>query len=209
MERQDINKVIDELRFQYSGYVDEDNVIEVGNMLGADHIALYKISLPSQTDLQNYRSFGGTFNAVVESKLINVETSELVFHDISKTLVVLHDPSTFGLVKYTNLPEMLRRVSLENSAYIFSVILNAAFDPSSIGIIFDGFYVGDGAKVNFPLINGPAQRAGIKKDDIVIEINGHKVHNIQEAVPLTYIFNNGSKVVVKRNGREMTFNISF
>ena len=63
LERSEMKKVLDEQKFQYSGCVDTQCAVKIGQMLGAKYMIVGSVS-----------KIGNTYS--VDSRLINVETSE-------------------------------------------------------------------------------------------------------------------------------------
>ncbi len=62
-----------------------------------------------------------------------------------------------------------------------------------------------GALVSDVTTNGPADRAGIKREDVIIEVDGQKVEGVEDLISFLRKASPGQKVSVKllREGREM------
>lgn len=202
LERDKIAKILSELEFQMSGLVADNEAVRVGRMLGADHIVLYEFSTASDNDIRKIQMRGGSFVSIIRIKMINVETSEIVYDHISKTL------ATFNFGQHlTSLSEMVRRVSMEYCSYISQVALNAAFNPSNIGIIFDIFHTGKGAKVLLTFIDSPSERIGLRKGDIILQLNGKEISNAQEVIRLFLSPIQGT-IVIEREGKKYTLTVN-
>ena len=68
---------------------------------------------------------------------------------------------------------------------------------------------GEGVKVLDVNNDSPAEKAGLKKDDIITEVGGAKVKNTDEARELLKLYaeKGAYKIKAKRNGNEMSFDI--
>ena len=73
-----------------------------------------------------------------------------------------------------------------------------------------GVYVeetGKGLKVDKVIKDSPAEKAGIKKGDVIIRFNGRKINDIID-LKIELFFSQGeNEIVVKRNGKEIKMNI--
>jgi Zn-dependent M28 family amino/carboxypeptidase len=67
----------------------------------------------------------------------------------------------------------------------------------SMGIMPDYSYEGKGLRIDGVTEGKPAQRAGIKANDVLIELNGKAVQNIRDYMGMLSQFNKGDKVPVK------------
>ncbi|MBQ3446711.1 MAG: PDZ domain-containing protein, partial [Synergistaceae bacterium] len=67
----------------------------------------------------------------------------------------------------------------------------------------------NGAMINDVFKGDPADRAGIKRGDVVVEINGQKVKDANDFVAKvrTLAPNSTAKLQIVRKGRKMTFNV--
>lgn len=72
VERVELDEAIKEIKFQQSGMVDDDKIVELGKMNGADYVCISKMSKDGQT-------------YYIEASLINVKTSKI---EISKTAFI-------------------------------------------------------------------------------------------------------------------------
>lgn len=87
--------------------------------------------------------------------------------------------------------------------------LTIATSRQKLGIKIQDTEEGNGVKILDVEDGSPAATAGIKKDDILTELNGNKVTNTDDAREQlqTNLQNNAYPVKVKRNGTEMTLNV--
>ena len=93
---------------------------------------------------------------------------------------------------------------MEYCSYISSAALNAAFNSSNIGIVFDIFHEGQGAKVMWPFMNSIAAHSGIREGDVVLEINGRKIGTTQEAIQLSYTCPPKGSIAIQRGEKTET-----
>jgi Curli production assembly/transport component CsgG len=82
VERRNIEPLTDEQRLQVSGRVADDSAVRVGKLLGADSMVLFRIEVPSWRDRMLARFYGRMPPVVVSSKIISVESGEVVYHDL-------------------------------------------------------------------------------------------------------------------------------
>jgi hypothetical protein len=82
VERHDIEPLTDEQRLQVSGRVADDGAMRVGKLLGADSILFFRIDVPSWRDRLLARFYGKMPPLVVSSKIISVESGEVLYYDI-------------------------------------------------------------------------------------------------------------------------------
>lgn len=87
VERFDLPVIHSEQRFQLSGAVSDETAIGVGRLLGADSILLYNIDSPTVRDRLFARMYGGMPPYTVTSKVIRVESAEVIYHNVVTALV--------------------------------------------------------------------------------------------------------------------------
>jgi putative serine protease PepD len=92
------------------------------------------------------------------------------------------------------------------------LIKNGSSTYPIMGVSLDLTYMGVGAKVpdtaGAVSPNGPADRAGIKPGDVIIEIGGKKVNSADEAIVKVRSFNVGDKIKVKFQRQGVTKEVS-
>lgn len=137
---------------------------------------------------KNLQSFLNTYEEIVNNYYEEVDKEGLI------------DAATKGMVSY-----------LQDN---YSIFLTDN-DAESLSETLDGTYEGLGiveiANVVFDVYkNSPAEKAGIKINDEIIEVNGNEVNNKNYAQISEFLYKDKSnKVVVKRDGKEFSFDISF
>jgi hypothetical protein len=82
VERFNLRTILDEQRFQLGGAVSDDSATRLGRLLGVDGILLYRIDGPTARDRLFARIYGYLAPLVVVSKIILVESGEIVFHNV-------------------------------------------------------------------------------------------------------------------------------
>ena len=82
VERRNIEPVTDEQRLQVSGRVADDGAMRVGKLLGADSMLFFRIDVPSWRDRLLARFYGKMPPLVISSKIISVESGEVLYDDI-------------------------------------------------------------------------------------------------------------------------------
>lgn len=82
VERRNLEPLSDEQRLQLSGRVADDSVVRVGKWLGADSMVLFRIDMPTWRERLLARFYGKMPPFVVSSKIISVESGEVLYHDI-------------------------------------------------------------------------------------------------------------------------------
>lgn len=89
VERFDLPIIHSEQRFQLSGAVSDETVLGVGRLLGVDSVLLYQIEGPTVRDRVFARMYGEMPPYTVTSKVIRVESAEVVYHNVV-TVPVMH-----------------------------------------------------------------------------------------------------------------------
>lgn len=88
VERRDIGQLTEEQRWQLSGRVGDDSAVRIGRWLGADSMILFRIDGPTMRERMLARFYGKMPPFVVSSKIISVESGEVLYHDIVTGIVV-------------------------------------------------------------------------------------------------------------------------
>ena len=89
VERRNIDLLTDEQRLQVSGRVADDSAMRIGKLLGADSILCFRVDMPSWRDRMLSRFHGRMPPLVVSSKIISVESGEVLYHD---TVIAMPTP---------------------------------------------------------------------------------------------------------------------
>jgi len=74
--------ILDEQRLQMSSAVSDETAVHVGSLLGVDSILLYRIASPTTRDRMFAALYGLQPEVAITSKIILVETGEVVFHNV-------------------------------------------------------------------------------------------------------------------------------
>jgi hypothetical protein len=82
VDRRHLPAIVREQQFQLRGMVSEDTAVHLGRMLGVDAALVYQIEGPSLRDIVLARFSGDVSPIVITSKIILVETAEVVFHNV-------------------------------------------------------------------------------------------------------------------------------
>jgi hypothetical protein len=88
VERRNIGPLTEEQRLQASGRVDEDSAVRIGRWLGADSLVLFRIDMPTWRDRLLARFYEKMPPFVVSTKIISVESGEVLYHDIVSAVPV-------------------------------------------------------------------------------------------------------------------------
>jgi hypothetical protein len=82
VERRNLVPLTDEQRFQLSGRIGDDSAVRVGKWLGADSMVVFRIDGPTWRERLLARMYGKMPPFVVSSKIISLESGEVLYHDI-------------------------------------------------------------------------------------------------------------------------------
>jgi serine protease Do len=106
------------------------------------------------------------------------------------------------------MPKMPKMPNLPNTYYNYNYKLGGNNHPK-LGVKIEDTESGDGVKILSVEGGSAADKAGLKKDDIITEINGEKVENVDEAREQLDELNDSESLNLKakRNNSEMTFEV--
>lgn len=82
VDRFHLSTILDEQRFQLGGSVSEQTAISLGRLLGVDSVLLFSIEGPTVRDHTIARFTGDLPPFTLTSKIIRVESAEVVFHNV-------------------------------------------------------------------------------------------------------------------------------
>ena len=82
VDRFHLPAIVTEQRFQLSGNVTDESVVRAGQLLGVDSVLLYTIDGPGLRDRIFARRLTDVRPVTVTTKLIRVETAEVLFHNV-------------------------------------------------------------------------------------------------------------------------------
>ncbi len=126
VERRDISQLTNEERWQLSGRVGDDSVMRIGKWLGADSMVLFRIEGPTRRERMLARFYGRMPLFVVSSKIISVESGEVLYHDIvTATAVPLSGEWSDYASDYESQPAM--HAALDHALSVAIVHLNQSF----------------------------------------------------------------------------------
>jgi hypothetical protein len=72
----------EEQRLQVSGRVVDEGAMRVGKLLGADSLLCFRVDMPSWRDRMLSRFYGRMPPLVISSKIISVESGEVLYYDV-------------------------------------------------------------------------------------------------------------------------------
>ena len=82
VDRRNLEQVTEEQRFQLSGRVSDDSAVRVGQWIGADSMVLFRIEGPTWRERLLARMYGRMPPFVVSSKIISLDSGEVLYHDV-------------------------------------------------------------------------------------------------------------------------------
>jgi hypothetical protein len=82
VDRYNLSAIITEQRFQAGGAVTDDSAVRVGQLLGVDSVLIYWINGPTLRDRFFARRPGQVRPITVATKIIRVESAEIVYHNV-------------------------------------------------------------------------------------------------------------------------------
>ena len=141
---------------------------------------------------KNLQEFISTYNSIVNNYYNKVNKDELIDSAINGMVNSLDDPYS----TYMN----------ENETDDFNDSISGYYDGVGITITVDG----DNIKIIDIIHDSPADKAGMKKGDIIVKVNGINItkdnFNIMRDT-ISSADNKKIKFLVNRDGNEITFNI--
>ena len=107
VERFDLPTIRSEQAFHLSGAVSDDTIIGLGRLLGVDSILFYRIESPTLRDRVLARIYRNLPPVTVTSKIIRIESAEVVYHNVVTAPVepayesafFSHDPQAEGMLR--------------------------------------------------------------------------------------------------------------
>jgi hypothetical protein len=82
IDRSHMQAIVSEQRFQAGGLVSEDSAVRIGQMLGVDSVLIYRIDGPTLRDRFFARGHHDLPPVTITSKIIRVESGEVVYHNV-------------------------------------------------------------------------------------------------------------------------------
>jgi hypothetical protein len=126
IERFYIDTVLGEQRFQFGGTVSETSAIRLGRLLGVDSVLIYRIEVPPLRDRIWVRHPADLSPYTVTSKIIRVETGEVVLHNVVTSEVGEHDGWSLASSDSSDFQRM-SRAALEHGVATTVANLRRAF----------------------------------------------------------------------------------
>jgi hypothetical protein len=74
--------IVSEQRFQVGGLVSDESAVRIGQMLGVDSVLIYRIDGPTLRDRFFARQLHDLPPVTISSKIIRVESGEVVYHNV-------------------------------------------------------------------------------------------------------------------------------
>ena len=126
LDRRNMEPLTDEQRFQLSGRVEDDSAVRIGRWLGADSMVLFRIDVPTWRERLLARFYQKMPPLVISSKIISVESGEVLYHDIVTAMPV---PPSGDWSDYTSDYELqpALRSALDHALSVAIVHLNQSF----------------------------------------------------------------------------------
>ena len=113
VERFDLPAIRVEQSFQLTGAVSDETAVSVGRLLGVDSVLFYLIQGPTVRDRVLAKLYGELAPYTVVSKIIRVESAEVVYHNVVTAPVVRGNESLSSFVSDFQ-QESSFRAALEN-----------------------------------------------------------------------------------------------
>ena len=82
VDRRNLEQITEEQHFQLSGRVADDSAVRIGRWIGADSMVLFRIEGPTWRERMLARMYGKMPPFVVSSKIISLESGEVLYHDV-------------------------------------------------------------------------------------------------------------------------------
>jgi len=126
LDRRNMDTLTGEQRFQVSGRVGDDSAVRIGRWLGADSMVLFRIDVPTWRERLLARFYQKMPPLVISSKIVSVESGEVLYHDIVTAMPV---PPSGDWSDYTSDYELqpALRSALDHALSVAIVHLNQSF----------------------------------------------------------------------------------
>ena len=197
IKRIEDNKPVEVIRSKRTTYFSTLEVILImilsilfGSVIGVI-FSLTKYNYLDSSD-KNLQEFISTYNSIVNNYYNKVNKDELIDSAINGMVNSLDDPYS----TYMN----------ENETDDFNDSISGYYDGVGITITVDG----DNIKIVDIIHDSPADKAGMKKGDIIVKVNDINITKDNFNIMRDTISNADNKKIkflVNRDGNEMTFNI--
>jgi hypothetical protein len=155
---------------EYRTGIDPGEAQALSQMLQIDHLIMFDI----ETAPHKVYRLGGRNYAVMSLKIVNTLNGEILFHGSRDFGVRFDDPRKYG---YTHINEQDSRDLVSVAFLSLLHELRYALGDVDLGMMFKP---GTDPVVGQVFVGSVGERAGIKKDDTIVDINGLKVSNQQD-----------------------------
>lgn len=125
VDRLHLPVLLGEHRFQLTGAVADSGAVHIGRLLGADSVLIYRIDGPSLRDRMWARQASDLPPMMVTSKLIRVESAEVLYHRV--VVAQLEESAASGWWDSQD-AQRLSRAALERGIRETVIELGRAFD---------------------------------------------------------------------------------
>jgi hypothetical protein len=197
VDRDSIEKVTQELNFQYGGRVDEETSTRIGKMVGADTLLLYRILPLDKTRAKLVQSEGGTITGGIEVQLIQVETGTNLFRQTVTAKTFFPPPNNGASWREEGVIRAHGIASEQAAAYGFSA-LGASLGVNPLGIV----PFTEAGRVMDLLAGGLAEAVGLKKNDKIVAVNNRQFISWTNRIDLP------AMLTVSRDGKELQLSVS-
>jgi hypothetical protein len=82
VDRRNLDQLTEEQRFHFSGRVADDSAVRLGRWIGADSMVVFRIDGPTWRERLLARMYGKMPPFIVSSKIISLESGEVLYHDV-------------------------------------------------------------------------------------------------------------------------------
>lgn len=195
-----INDVMDESAAKKSGLLKDDIITKVDDKTIAtpdDLMKVIRLHKPGDEVKIYYLRDGKKKD--VKVKLGETKNTNRVF--MFKNI----NPGFNGNAFNFKMPKMPNTFSAPHNFYNF----NWNTDKPKVGLKIEDTEDGSGVKVLNVQEGSPADKAGIKKDDVITEVNGEKINGVEDAMDQIGDANEGATINIKamRNNSSMKFEV--
>jgi len=97
IDRSHMPAIVTEQRFQVGGLVSDESAIRIGQMLGVDSVLIYRIEGPTLRDRIWARRYRDLPPVTVTSKIVRVESAEVVYHNVVAVRAEAREESGWSL----------------------------------------------------------------------------------------------------------------
>lgn len=161
VEREDLRSILDEVGIRYTGHVDDETMVRVGQFTGADSLLTYRLTVTGNST---------TSAASLELRLLNVESGTTLFRQ--STTAFAHRPPIGLVPRHAVSPESASNyyAAAGAAAYGFAALM-VAFGDDPLGVVPDYGWPGEGVKLLGVLHGSPAYSAGLRRGDRLLSLS--------------------------------------